>query len=137
MTRQPKAEWVAQLRELCGPSADIRFNDALGRWEFLIPSADGVPRSQFWGWFNQPINPTTGLHPFRELDDDGMRVALHNLTVSFVGNPRAEMLSRMRYNRDVQEAARRQRAEDYEYYITRESRRQIHRVPQILVTSDL
>ena len=109
--RQPRPEWVKTIQDLCGAGADIRFNEAIHRWEFLIPCGDGVARSQFWGWFNQPIDVTTGLHPFRDLDDDGMRIAIQNLTTSFVGNrhdgagtPRKEIESRMRFNRDLQES---------------------------------
>lgn len=117
--REPKPEWVAALRALDGcAQADIRFNPAVGRWEFLLPGADQVVRSQFWCWFrdpqtNAPIppDPVTGLGPFRELDDDAMREALHNLEVSFVGNrhdgagsARKEVLRRVRFNRDLQQA---------------------------------
>ncbi len=86
--RTPKASWVRALRDLTGnESDDIRFNDMLGRWEFVLAMADNVPRSQFWGWFDKPVDPLTGLHQYRPLDDAAMREALHNLTKSFVGNP--------------------------------------------------
>ena len=87
MARTPKVSWVRALRALTGNELDdIRFNEALGRWEFLLTSADGVIRSQFWGWFDQPKDPFTGLHPARDLDDDGMRQALTGLECTFVGN---------------------------------------------------
>lgn len=85
---------------------DIRFNEGLGRWEFVLMSADGIARSQFWGWFNRPVDPVSGLHPFRELDDDAMVAALRNLETTFVGNPfdgagttKKEVLKRMGENR--------------------------------------
>lgn len=59
-----------------------------------MAGADGVPRSQFWGQFYDPVtrepiepDPVTGLHPFRDLDDAAMREALANLAKTFVGNP--------------------------------------------------
>lgn len=109
--RVPKPEWVKALRDLCGPSADLFFNEQVGRWCFMIPGADGVPRAQFWGWFDQPADPATGLHPFRELDDDAMRRALHNLTVSYVGNPRREIQKRLDHNNKVFRDAKRRSAE--------------------------
>jgi len=99
---------------------DIRFNEVLGRWEFLLTSGDGVLRSQFWGYFARPIDPLTGLHPFRELDDDGMREALANLQSSFVGNPfdgtgttRKEVLKRIKNNHDEGQRRYRQCGEDF------------------------
>jgi len=82
----PKPEWVAALRAL-DDKADLRWNEVAGRWEFILTSADGVPRSQFWEWFDQPRDPATGRHPYRPLDDTQMRVALANLERTFVGNP--------------------------------------------------
>lgn len=111
--RVPKAEWVAALKAV-DPGADLRWNEAVGRWEFILTSADGVPRSQFWGrFFDQhgqrlPLDPSTGLAPFRDLDDDTMREVLANLERSFIGNrhdgagsTRREMERRVRYNRDL------------------------------------
>jgi hypothetical protein len=105
--REPKASWVRALRSLTGVETDdIRWNVALARWEFVMKGADGIPRSQFWGDFRHPVDPVTGLFPFRDLDDDGMREALANLTKTFVGNPhdgagttRAEVMGRHRRNK--------------------------------------
>lgn len=126
----PKAEWVSSLRALCGPGADIRYNETVCRWEFLIPGADGVPRSQFWVWFDRPEDPVTGLRPFRELDDDGMRIALDNLTRTFVGNPwngvgstRKEVLRRYRQNRDAAEKHYREAGEQFSYLAAERGRR--------------
>lgn len=86
--REPRRKWVVALKALTGNEADgIRWNEALSRWEFLLAGADGVVRSQFWGYYDRPPDPLTGMHPARELDDDGMREALANLTETFVGNP--------------------------------------------------
>lgn len=113
--RAPKPEWVAALRRLEGCSdATIRFNHAVWRWEFILPGADGIPRSQFWGWFYEIRNgqrvpatpdPETGMYAFRELDDEGMREALANLEKTYIANPwdgagttRKEVLRRYRFN---------------------------------------
>ena len=86
--RTPKRAWVMQLQALTGNEADgIRWNGALSRWEFLLTGADGVVRSQFWGHYDQPTDPVTGMYPARELDDFSMQEALANLTKTFVGNP--------------------------------------------------
>ena len=119
--REPKPEWLVALRALCGADSDLRFNVAAHRWEFVLQGADGIPRSQFWGRFyvqhangtRTPLtpDPVTGLHAFRELDDDGMREALDNLERTFVGNrfdgagtTRREVLRRWRFNRDLLES---------------------------------
>lgn len=106
--RTPKPEWVQALRRLEGcADAEIRFNATAHRWEFVLAGADGIRRSQFWGWFNRPIDPTTGLHPFRELDDQGMLEALANLERTYIANrhdgagtTRKDVLRRHRFNRD-------------------------------------
>jgi hypothetical protein len=86
--REPKASWVRALRDLTGfEQDDIRWNEGLGRWEFLLTCGDSVVRSQFWGHFDREVDPVTGLYPFRDLDDDAMREALANLAKTFVGNP--------------------------------------------------
>jgi hypothetical protein len=117
MPREPKPEWVAALKALCGAESDLRFNETAGRWEFVLPSADGISRSQFWGWFYQPRgqerlplepDPETGLHAFRDLDDATMREALANLERTFIGNrhdgagtTRREVERRMAFNADL------------------------------------
>ena len=93
--RVPKPSWVRALRALTGfEQDDIRYNETRSRWEFILTSADGMPRSQYWGVSKNPLtgepvkpDPVTGLHPFRELDDEAMRDALKNLEMTFVANP--------------------------------------------------
>lgn len=119
--REPKASWVQALRRLTGcETDDIRWNESVGRWEFILAGADGKPRSQFWGWFDQPVDPLTGLHPARELDDHGMREALRNLEKTFVGNPydgagtpKEEIMRRMKYNKAEGKRRYRQAGEDF------------------------
>ena len=71
-----------------------------------------MPRSQFWCVYKNPLtgepikpDPMTGLQPFRELDDEGMRDALKNLESTFVANPfdgagstRKEVMKRIQEN---------------------------------------
>ncbi len=112
--REPKIKWVKALRLLTGNEGDtVRWNEEVGRWEFVLMSADGVPRSQFWGQFYNPFtgepiepDPATGLVPFRDLDDESMTEALANLEKTFVGNTfdgagstKKEVLRRMKWNR--------------------------------------
>ena len=99
---------------------DIRFNEAVGRWEFLLTSADGVIRSQFWGHFDQPKDPFTGLHPARDLDDDGMRQALTGLERTFVGNAfdgagttKKEVLKRIEVNHTAGQKLYKSHGEDF------------------------
>lgn len=103
--------WVRRLRDV-DANAGLRFNYDLGRWEFMLSSADGVIRSQFWGWYVNPLtgepipaDPATGLQPFRDLDDAAIEEACANLTKTFIGNPhdgagttRREVERRIRFN---------------------------------------
>jgi len=113
--REPKVAWVRALRALTGyPEDNIRYNETICRWEFILTSADGIPRSQIWGLYRNPMtgdpiepDKVTGMHPFRELDDVTIREALGNLQRTFVGNPydgagtpRKEIMNRIRSNRD-------------------------------------
>lgn len=112
-----KPEWVERLRRSV-PEADLRFNYLVHRWEFILPSADGVHRSQFWGRFyitkadgtREYLKPNevTGLHDFRDLDDEAVEEACANLEHTFVGNrydgagtTRREVRRRMRFNDEL------------------------------------
>src|SRR5712671_2451509 len=113
MPAKQKPEWLVRLREV-DPQADLRFNYLVGRWEFILSSADGVMRSQFWGRFYTeapdgtrtpvPVDPVTGLAPFRDLDDAAIKEACANLERTFVANrwdgagtTRREVLRRHRF----------------------------------------
>ncbi len=126
--REPKPSWVRALRALTGfEQDDIRYNETLSRWEFILTSADGVPRSQFWGLYKNPLtgmpvtpDPMTGLHPFRELDDEAMRDALKNLEMTFVANPfdgagstKKEVMKRIEENRAEGQRRYRQGGENF------------------------
>lgn len=124
MRTVPK-RWLAQLRAVSTADADLRFNETVGRWEFRIKDALGELQSQFYGWFHDPVtgariqsDPVTGLLPFRELDDEGMRVVCRNLRETALWNPynglgttRKTVAARMRHNRDLREKLRAQRVE--------------------------
>ncbi len=129
--RTAKPSWVRSLRTLTGnESDDIRFNEAVGRWEFLLMSADGITRSQFWGHFDQTSDPLSGLHPYRELDDVTMHEALANLTKTFVANTYdgagstfKEVERRIEYNANVDKERYKQGGEAFAYLAAHEGRR--------------
>ena len=129
--REPKRRWVEALRRLCGDErCYIKYNELIGRWQFGMPSADGVMREQSWCRFDQTVDPISGLHPFRELDDVTMVEALDNLTKTFVANPydgagtpKAEIWRRMEYNADVDRKRYKQGGEDFAYLAAHEGRR--------------
>lgn len=114
MPAELKPGWVERLRRSV-PGADLRFNYLIHRWEFILPSADGIHRSQFWGRFyvtkadgtrqQLPPNEVTGLHDFRDLDDAALEEACDNLERTFIGNrydgvksTKDEVLRRMEFN---------------------------------------
>ena len=93
MSRTVPARWLIQLRAV-SPEADLRFNEQVGRWEFLIKNAEGKHQSQFYGRFHDATSgqkmkpdPRTGMFPFRELDDEGMREVCRNLQLTAIWNP--------------------------------------------------
>ena len=105
--RIAKPGWVRRLRDATGSQdSDIRFNEAVGRWEFLVPAASGGLETQFFGWFDEPADPVTGVYPFRDLDEQAMTEVLGSLTMTRldnrfdgVGSTRKEMLRRYRGNK--------------------------------------
>ena len=152
MPARLKPEWLARLREI-DPLADLRFNATVGRWEFLLVSADGVLRSQFFGRFywvradgqRVPIqpDPETGLHPFRDLDDAAIEEVCVNLEASFIGNrydgvrsTRQEVLRRHRSNEAMRTKFYREAGELWaDMYFDRLNR--IKGNPQVPVLVDL
>jgi len=129
--REPPAEFVARLKLQCGSDWDVRFNEHVGRWEFLSTSAGGMRVSQFWGWFRnsltgEKIEPdmTMGLSPYRELDITAQEEILKNLEQSYIGNQHDgakdwETYSgdRIRHNNALNAKVRKNRADDYAYAI--------------------
>ncbi|HKR56930.1 MAG TPA: hypothetical protein VJS20_11575 [Gemmatimonadales bacterium] len=126
---EPKPEWLAALKAV-DDKADLRFNYAVNRWEFILTCADGTPRSQFWcqygatrresyvdtrgvkHWQTVPDrDPVTGMLPYRELTDLSFREAMKNLERSFVGNPfdgagtvRRQVMQAHRFNQQHKQA---------------------------------
>lgn len=130
--REPPAGFVAQVKALCGADWEVRYNDHVGRWEFISTSAGGRRVSQFYGWYRNPLtgariepDPVTGLVPFRDLDIAAQQEILKSLEETYLGN-RADGAKnwetwsgdRMRYNKQLDAQKRRQRAEDYAYALT-------------------
>lgn len=125
--REPRESWVAALRAECGAESYIRWNELVGRWAFGLQNADGVVREQFFGWFTNPqtgeripADDTTGLPPFRDLDDAAMAEVLGNLQRTFVGNPydgagtpRREILRRQQYNKDLRQKKYRELGDNF------------------------
>lgn len=123
------AAFVAELRRRWPDFQDIRWNDAVSRWEFVFTSAAGMPVSQFYGWDRNPItgaptviDPITGLTPFRDLDAAAQSEIIATGEATFLGNradrdytwrKRTERI--MRQNNELHRARRRQHAEDYAY----------------------
>lgn len=85
-TRRVPREFLALLKRKFSDVRDVRWNDAISRWELISDSVGGQPVSQFWGWFVDPNtgvrlspDPVTGLYPFRDLDVAGQLALISNL----------------------------------------------------------
>lgn len=147
-----KPEWLARLHEV-DPQADLRFNALVGRWEFILTSADGKMRSQFWGRFYVqkldgtrtplPPDPETGLHEYRDLDDAAIEEVCDNLERTFIGNrhdgagtTRREVLRRYRYNKELARRHYKQLGEEWaDRFVDRLPR--MRGTPQVGVLIDL
>ena len=129
--RLPPAGLVDTLKVRWSDFQDIRFNDALCRWEFVFTSAAGLPVSQFYGWEKNPLtgavveaDPATGLLPFRDLTPDAVAEIIKRGDESYLGNRhdgardwRDSMQQKMRYNRDITHRNWAQRGDDFAYMI--------------------
>lgn len=116
MARTVPRHWLTQLRAV-SPGADLRWNEEVYRWEFLIRDATGQLRSQFYGRFHDTNtgqklkpDPQTGMFPFRELDDEGLREVCRNLTESAVwnrhdgaGTTRKQVVQNLLHNRTIED----------------------------------
>lgn len=123
--REPKPHWLRMLRAVSTQQSDLRFNEEVGRWEFRLLGPDGTLQSQFYGWFHDPhtgqrlaSDPATGLLPFRDLDDAGMREVCRNLTETAIwnrhdgqGTTRKTVEARMRHNQALRDKLRHQRVQ--------------------------
>lgn len=74
-TRQPPREFEAELRRRWPDFRRIEWDEIYGRWRFFFTSAAGREASWLYMWDRDPrtggpapIDPLTGLRPFRELD---------------------------------------------------------------------
>ena len=128
-SRIPPAEFVAQMKREFPDFVDVRFNDALSRWEFVFLSVAGREVSQFYGWDRNPLtgkaleaDPTSGLLPFRDLDQQAQLEIIDSCKRTYIGNRydgAADWKGHIKTRRDHNDAVRRRsarnRAEDYAY----------------------
>lgn len=131
MSRTIDPAFVAELRRRFPDVRDLRWNDAIDRWELISDSAAGRPVSQFWGWFVDPFtgqtiepDPVTGLVPFRDLVSRAdQQQLLDNLEKGFRfqrGNPanwRQQITERSAWNADQKRQRVRARAQDFAYML--------------------
>jgi hypothetical protein len=90
--REPPASFVRRLRAAFPDFVDLRYNEAVARWEFVFLSAAGREVSQFYGWTRnpltgEPIKPDsyTNLHPFRDLDPTAQDEIFAACQQTFIG----------------------------------------------------
>jgi hypothetical protein len=123
-TRRVPREFLALLKRKFLDVRDLRWNDALSRWELISDSLGGQPVSQFWGWFVDPStgqrlapDPVTGLYPFRDLDASGQLALLENLERGFqlrgANSWRQKIAQRSQWNRSEQAKRITQRAQTF------------------------
>lgn len=129
--RQPPAAFLIRLRQF-PDFVDLRYNEAVGRWEFVFLSAAGREVSQFWGWARNPLtgapiepDPYTGLHPFRDLDQAAQDEIIKNCQQTFIGteldrvtgNARRDRLEHMKgrvaYNEQLIKNKAKKAGDDY------------------------
>jgi hypothetical protein len=123
-TRRVSAGFIAHLRAKFPDVRDVRWNDALSRWELISDSLGGQPVSQFWGWFVDPNtgvrlapDPVTGLYPFRDLDGAGQLALVANLEKGFqlrgASDWRTKIAQRSRWNAEQRALRVKQRAQTF------------------------
>jgi hypothetical protein len=131
MPREAPSAFVAEMHRRFPDFVDVRFNEALRRWEFIFTSAAGRPVSQFLGWSFNPVtgkpiepDPVTGLLPYRELDDAAQRYVIESCEKTYLGNRHDGSASwkqhtrkTIAHNDNLHRSRRRQQAEDYAYAI--------------------
>lgn len=130
--REPDAAFVAELKRRFPDVRDLRWNDAIDRWELISDSAAGRPVSQFWGWFYDPFtgrkiepDPVTGLVPFRDLATRAeQQELLDNLEKGFRfkrgadGHDwRSHIEARSKWNADEKKRRVKERAQDFAYML--------------------
>lgn len=131
-TRQADPSFVAELRRRFPDVRDLRWNDAVNRWELISDSAAGRPVSQFWGWFHDPFtgqklepDPVTGLLPFRDLATvEEKQLLIANLEKGFRFGRGADgtdwyshIKKRSEWNTEQKRERIKQRAQDFAYML--------------------
>lgn len=129
--REAPADFVAQLKREFPDFVEVRFNEQVGRWEFVLLSAANRPVSQFLGWDRNPLtgekiepDPVTGLLPFRDLDPTAQNEIIDNMRRTFLGNRhdgdgtwQRKADNANRYNRELRLQNAKRRAEDFAYML--------------------
>jgi hypothetical protein len=129
--RLPPEGLVDNLKRRWPDFQDVRFNEALSRWEFVFTSAAGLPVSQFYGWEVNPLtgeaiepDPVTGLLPFRDLTPEAIADIIKVGERTYLGKRtegardwRDSIQQKMRHNRDVKQKDWVRRGEDFAYLI--------------------
>lgn len=124
--------FVQELRRRFPDVQDLRWNDAVQRWELISLSAANRPVSQFWGWFYDPFtkakiepDPVTGLVPFRDLWHPSERAELlANLETGYRfrqgadgSNWKEHVRNRSQWNDAERKKRLKARAENFAYMI--------------------
>lgn len=132
MTLPPHVEQFQRELRLRWPDfLEIRWNDAVRRWEFVFRSTIGKPVSEFLGWSTNPLtgeaiepDPLSGLLPFRDLDAAAMASVIETGEKTYIGNRvdgakswKQYMADRAEHNRQLRKKRARQRGEDFAYLI--------------------
>lgn len=92
--REAPAAFVAEMRRKFADFRDVRWNEQVGRWEFVFLSAMNRECSQFLGWSHNPLtgetiepDPVSGLLPMRELDVEAQAYVIASCEKTYIGNP--------------------------------------------------
>ena len=132
MSRVADPAFVRELKRRFSDVQDLRWNDAVNRWELVSLSAANRPVSQFWGWFYDPFtkakiepDPVTGLVPFRGLDTPHDQAELiANLENGYRFKRGADghdwkshVANRSTWNAEEKKKRIKQRAQDFAYMI--------------------
>lgn len=131
MVREAPTAFVAEMRRRFSDFRDVRWNDAINRWEFIFVSAAMKEVSQFLGWTKNPLtgetiepDPITGLRPFRDLDAEAQAFVIKSCEETFIGRRgdgssswREHIVKGMRHNRAVHTTRRKKEADDFAYAI--------------------
>jgi hypothetical protein len=109
----------ALLQRMWPDFRELRWNELVSRWEFIFTSASGLPVSQFYGWYRNPltgenldVDVESFMPPFRDLTLDAIQEIIAYGEKSYLGNRedgardhRDAFQKIMRENRDKRQAS--------------------------------